>query len=414
MLKKTFMALAVAGTLAVAGCGGGGGGGGSDSGGPSTQTRNDVVGPLDGLQGGLSGEILAPLGTAVAGTPLAGVVDCLDQAVVSDILDITDAIVLGVRPGSANPAAQLTATAAQVQAEASDLVADLQGLVLSLAGSSGCTANALAQTASGNPLAGTQLAALGSQLLPVLNSVQAQLSSPSNPLSLGQISGLLGLVTQAFNGATGLIPPEADNAPVVGGVFDVLSQALTDVQLTVAAAGTGNPTTAAAQVTTTVQNLLDGLLTDVIPIGLIENTSGQPGVVSGPIQDAINQLTSVLGGGLGSLSPTALASALQDPTSLLLNPLQNDVLTLILGPIQQAIAGGGLGGGSIPLLTGTPLDGVLATLTGVLSGGAGGDPLTSLLGSLLGGLGGVGGGGAGASCPLVGTPLAVLCGVLGG
>ena len=411
MLKKTFMALAVAGTVVIAGCGGGGGGG--DGGSSTPTTRNDVVGPLDGLQGGLSSEILTPLHTAVAGTPLVGVVDCLDQSVVNDILDIADAIVLGIRPGAADPAAQLRATAANVQAEVGDLVADLQGLVGSLAGSSGCLANAGAQAGSGsNPLAGTPLSALGAQLLPVLNQVQAQLGAAApGALSLGQLSGLLGQVAQVFNGATGAIPPDVANAPVIGGVLDVVSLALTDVQLTVAAAGTGNPTTAATQLTATVEHLLDGLLTQVIPIGLIEDTSGQPDLVSGPIQDAIDQFTAALSGGLGSLAPANLGNALVDPLAVLLTPLQGELLPLILDPIRAAI-GGGTGGGSVPVLTGTPLDAVLATLTGVLSGGAGGDPLTSLLGSLLGGLGG--GGGGGVTCPLAGTPLAGLCGILGG
>ncbi len=406
-VKKTFMAMAIAGTAFVAGCGGGGGAS-DDPATPVTETRNDVTGPFDGLQGGLSSEILAPLNSAVAGTPLAGVVDCLDQSVVSDILDIADAVALGVRPGAADPAAQLNATATQVQAEAADLVADLQGLVASLAGGAGCTSDAVARTAMGNPLAGTPLTSMGDQLLPVLDQVQAQLSVAPGSLSLGQIAGLLGLVTQAFNGATGAIPAGAANAPVVGGVLAVLSHGLTDVQFTVAAASSGNPVNASSQVISTVQNVFDGMLTQVLPIAMIENTSGQPGVVSGPIQDAIDELTAVLGGGLGNLSSAELGSALENPSTLLLDPLNTDMLPLILGPIEQAIAGGGAGG-SIPVLMGTPLDGVLATLTGVLSGGVGGDPLSSLLGPLLGGIGGGGG-----TCPLAGTPLAALCEVLGG
>lgn len=398
MLQKTFLALALATSVFAVGCGGGGSSG--SSGGSAVETRNDVAGPLDALQGPLSTQVLAPLQSAVAGTPLEGVVDCVDQAVINDVLDVADALALGVQPGAADPAAALAATAANVQAELGDLVADLQGLVTSFAGGVGCSGNAPALTGLGNPLTGTDFAALGSQLLPVLNQVQGQLGGGA--LSLGQLSGLLGLVTQAFNGSSGLIPTDASNAPVVGPVLDVVSQALTDLQLTVAAAASGNPTTTATQVTNTVQNLLGGLLTDVIPISLIEDTSGQGALVSGPIQDAIDQLTAVLGGGLGSLSTAALTDALADPTSLLLNPLENDVLGLILGPIQDAIGGGSVG---LPVATGTPLDGVLGTITGVLSGGVGGDPLTSLLGSLLGGVG---------SCPLAGTPLAALCGVLGG
>ena len=405
MIHKTCLTLALAASLLATGCGGGGSGGSSGSGpGPAVESRNQVSGPLDVLQAPLSSQVLAPLTTAVAGTPLAGVVNCLDQSVIGDVLDIADALAIGLQPGAANPAAALNATAANVQAELGDLVADLQGLVASLAGGVGCSGNAVALPGLGNPLAGTPLAALGTQLLPVLNSVQSLLAgAPAGSLSLGQLSGLLGQVTQAFNGAIGLVPPQAANAPIVGPLLDVISQTLADVQLTVAAAATGNPATVTARVTTTVQNLLDGLLTQVIPIAAIEGTSGQGALVSGPIQDVIDQLTAVLGGGLGSLPGADLAEALADPIALLLNPLESDVLSLILAPIQSAIAGGLGSGAGGP--TGTPLDAVLATITGVLSGGAGGDPLTSLLGSLLGSLGG--------ACPLAGTPLAGLCGLLG-
>jgi len=398
MLKKTLTTLALATSLLAAGCGGGSS---SDSGsGTAVQTRNDVAGPLDVLQGPLSAQVLAPLATAVAGTPLAGVVNCLDQAVVADVLDVADAVALGLAPGASDPAAALSATAANVQAELGDLVADLQGLVASLAaGATGCSSNAAALPGLGNPLTGTDFAALGSQLLPVLNSVQSQLAGGA--LSLGQLSGLMSQVTQALNGALGLIPSDAANAPVVGGVLQVVSQAAADVQLIVAAAATGNPSTAATRVTTTVQNLLNGLLTEVIPIAQIESTSGRPGAVSNGVLSAVTQLTSVFSGGLGSLSNAGLASALTNPTSLLLNPFENDVLSLILAPIQSAISGGGT---SLPIVTGTPLDSVLGIVNGVLSGGVGGDPLTSLLGSLLGVLGN--------SCLLAGTPLAALCGVL--
>jgi len=408
MFQKSLMALALTGTIMLVGCGGGGG---SSGGSNTTAARNDVAGPLDTVQGPLSSQVLDPLAAAVAGTPLQGVVGCLDQAVVNDVVDVVDAIAVGVQPGASNPAAALNATAANVQAELGDLVSDLQGLLTSLAGGAGCNGSASPIAIGSNPLAGTPLASLGTQLLPVLNSLQTQLNGSGgavpSQLSLSQLTGLLGQLNQAFSGGLALVPPQAASAPVVGPALDLVSQALADLQVTLAAAAAGNPSTAATGVTNTVQNLLDNLLTKVIPLSTIETTSGQPGAVTAPIQSAIDQLTAALGGGLGSLPTGALGNSLMLPSNGLFNPFDASVLPLLLDPITSAI-GGGTGGSGVGGVTGTPLDGVLNTITGVLSGGVGGDPLTSLLGSLLGSTPGAGG-----TCPLTGTPLAGLCGILG-
>ncbi|MGQ0622709.1 MAG: hypothetical protein ACT4QA_22870 [Panacagrimonas sp.] len=414
MLQKSLMALALAGCAVLAGCGGGAG---SDAdsgtpGGPPPAARNDVVGPLDVVQAPLSTQVLAPLSAALAGTPLASVVGCVEETVINDVIDVVDALALGIQPGAlGGSAVALPAAAASVQAEVSDLVADLQGLVLSMAGGgAGCTSNAAPRAGLGNPLAGTPLAAFGNLLLPVLAQVQGTLDgtagSPASALSLTQLTTVLGQLSDAFDTAFALVPADALAAPFVGPSLGLVQQSLADLQTSVGMAAVGNPTAVATAITSTVENLLTGLLVDLVPINLIEDTSGRSGAVSGPIQSAIAQVTSVLGGGVGTLPGVALVTSLTAAIGPLLNPLEGDVLPLILDPILAAI-GGTSGGGLIPGgVTGTPLDGVLGIVTGILSGGVGGDPLTSLLGSLLGGVGGF--------CPLAGTPLAGLCGLLGG
>lgn len=413
MLQKSLMALALAGCAMLAGCGGGGSDADSGMpGGPPPAARNDVVGPLDVVQAPLSTQVLAPLSAALAGTPLASVVGCVDDAMINDVIDVVDALALGIQPGAlGGSAVALPAAAASVQAEVSDLVADLQGLVLSMAGGgAGCTSNAAPRAGSGNPLTGTPLADFGNQLLPVLALLQGTLDgtagSPASALSLSQLTMVLGQLSDAFDTAFALIPADALAAPFVGPTLGLVQQSLADLQASVGMAAAGNPTAVATAITSTVENLLTGLLTDLVPINLIEDTSGRSGAVSGPIQSAIAQVTSVLGGGVGTLPGAALVTSLTTAIGPLLNPLEGDVLPLILDPILAAI-GGTSGGGLIPGgATGTPLDGVLGIVGDVLSGGAGGDPLTSLLGSLLGSVGG--------SCPLAGTPLASLCGLLGG
>jgi len=400
MFKKALLALTVAGSLALVGCGGGGGGGG-DAGTPVK--RNDVAGPLDSVQGQLSSDVLSPLTQSLSGTPLAGVVNCVDQAVVNDVLDVVDALALSIQPG-ANPTTAVTVAAADVQAELGDLVTDLQGLVLSLAGTTGCANIPIPLGSLTNPLAGTPLAPLGEQLLPALAQASAVLNGVGGALptqlSLGQLAGVIGQLQQAFNGVSGQIPATVTNAPVVGASLDVVSEALANLQLTVGTAATGNVTGTANALTVTVTDLLDGVLTRVVPLDIIEAAAGRPGVLTNVVHTAIDQLASILGSGLTTLPAGNLGTQLSQGSVDLLEPFNASVLTDLLTQIQTTLAGGvGTGTGGP---TGTPLDGVLVTLTGLLTGTSGGGLLTGLLGGLLGG----------ATCPLAGTPLALLCGIV--
>lgn len=407
MLQKTLLALALAGSVLATGCGGGGGSSAPSEPSAEPAARNDVAGPLDVVQAPISTQVLAPLSSAVAGTPLTSVVDCVDKAVINDVIDVVDALALSLQAGGANPATALAAVAGDLQSELGDLVADLQGLVLSLAGGGAGCNSTTSPVAGTNPLAGTPLADFGNTLLPVLAQLQQALDGngtvPAAPLSLAQLEFVLETLSGSFDEAFALLPAEVTGAPVVGPVLGVVQQTLVDLEavITSAASGTPDPTAITAGITTTLDNLLTGLLTGVVPVQFLEGGSLPDGVISGDIVGAVSTLTSVLTGGLGTSDPTTLVGDLTDAVSGLLDPLTGGALAggdlggglfegllgTLLGSLD-GVTGGTLPGGA----TGTPLDSVLAALTGALSGTAGDTLLGDLLGTIDGLLGGLFGG----------------------
>ncbi|WP_420465754.1 hypothetical protein [Panacagrimonas sp.] len=411
MWQKSLMALALAGSLTLVGCGGGGGSSGSsgDGGAPTPTARNDVAGPLDAVQEPVSNQVLAPLAVASAGTPLAGVVTCVDQIVVGDTLDIVDVLAAQADAGTAG----FQGAATVVQAELTNLVSDLQGLLLSLAGGGACSGTTIPAPGGlgSNPLAGTPLEAFGATLLSTLASVQGGLPGTGGGAGVPDLSVLSGLVAQlaeGYNLALSMVPAEAINAPVVGPSLTLVGTALDDLETTVGAASSGDPTAVASALTVTVEHLVNGLLVDVLPIGLLEGQVGDGGgnPLSGPIMDAIDQLTGLLGTGFTTPGSGLGGDALTGVIETLLAPLTGAVpgvgggdptviLDDLLAQITSVLGGaGGTGGLPIPAVGGAQLNNALAQLTGLLSGaGALEGPLaplfatlTGLLDGLLGGL----------------------------
>lgn len=413
-MKRIALSLAVAGGVFLTGCGGGAGGDPSDNnnGGntPLPQTRSDVVGPLDAIQGPLSSQVLAPIAQAMAGTPMVGMLNCVDQMVVEDMLDVADRFALALQPGAAGSPAAFQAAAANVQAELGDFANDLQGFITSLAAAGGCNSNAAPlPSAGGNPLAGTSLASLGSTL-PLISQLQAQLNgvggaSPTS-LSPAQLSALITQLDAALDQAFASIPAEARNAPMVGPSLLMVQEMVSDMQLLLSEAASNDTAGVQSAVTAMVDRMMGNMLTGLVPLGQIETVSGDPGAISGQVQSAIDQFMSVFAGGVRTQPSSVFGASLASAFDPLINPFEANILDAILGPIDLAIPAGGVPA-TPGLPTGTALDGVLAPITAVLTGaGTGGNPLQALLGSLLGGTGGV------ASCPLAGGPLAALCGIL--
>lgn len=418
--NKGLLALTFSASLALTGCGGGGGGGGSSSSGngsgdgggsnePLTTSYSEVEGPLDAVQQPLSEQVLAPIVAGAAGTPLEGPVSCVTSFVVTDVLDVLDSVLVNVDPATlSNPAALFEGTAANFQATVTELAADLPIALASLAGeecigggSGGDSSDPLAA------LAGTPLEPLAQALAPVLAMANGGGSgeAPSPSVLLAQLStafseGLASIVAQDPSGQIG-------GAPVLGGLLTTLDQALSDLSLTAIALEDMDTDATSAALSVTVENLLNGLLIDVVPIGFIEEQSGQGPIVSSQIQSAVASLAGLLGGGFGGLPAGGFGS----PADALFGPLSDTFLASLQSALAGGLAGGGAGsnvGGFGALLE------VLAPLQALLSGGGdtGGDdgltgtPLDILLAPLMAAMNG----GAGA-CPLAGTPLDALCSV---
>lgn len=400
MLKKSLIALALAGSVFAAGCGGG-----SSSSSPSepeTTARNDVAGPLDAVQEPVSSQVIAPLASAAAGTPLQGVVECVDQVVVGDALDLVDSLAAQAQAG----ATSFTGAAANVQAELTDLVADLQSLLVTLAdpAATGCSGTAVPNLSvpSTNPLAGTPLEAFGATVLSALSTAQAALSGGASAPDLSALSGIIGQLSDAYQMALSNVPESASSAPIVGPALGLVGQALSDLDATVTAAANsgGDPTATTAALAATLENLLTGLLLDVVPVNAIETASGQEGALSGPIQMAIDQLTGALSTGLGGAGGGDLVTTLTGEITTVLDTLgagapsdPASLLQQILAPLTDAIQGGATGGVVVPVTGLDMLDTVLASLTELLAGaGAGGSPLAGLISTLQDLLGGLLGG----------------------
>ena len=396
-MKPWLLGLSLAAAVFAAGCGGGG----SSADNPTTPeppvtpeppTTGKVAGPLDAVQTPLSETVLGQLAGAVADTPLAPVIASADQIVVQDLLDIVDAVALGLQQAATtgNPAA-LADSAPQVQAQVMQMVTHLRGLLDALAAGTGGTGGI-----GSNPLAGTPLAPLGDALTPVLAQIGALGTGGSSgtDLNLTQLAYVVSLLNNHLQTGLSQIPAEARNAPVVGAVFTTLSTSLTDVTGLLAAASTYNATTTTARVQTTVNNLLTNVLTGIVPVHFLEQQTGNPGVLSSQIEAGIAQVSAVLGENLGVVLTPVLEDLLGGALSPLLDPIENQVLPAVLTPIIDALSGGlpGVGGSGFG---GTQLGGLLGLVTDALASTPLGDLVDDILGPVL--------------CLFAGTPLSFLC-----
>lgn len=415
MKNKLPLTALVAAVLALTGCGSSGGDSGQTT--PYT-SRSYVAGPLDAAQTPLSTQVFAPLTSATAGTPLSGVVTCGNQIVTFDVLDIVDSVAVGLQAAAAtqNPAA-ITGIAPSLQSQVTQLAGDLNTLLTALAGGAGCSATNFsaigglpsgggglpsglpsgAGLPAGNPLAGTPLAPLGDALLPVLAQIQAAGGgggSSGNDVQLTTLATTVRLLATTLNGALLQIPAEARTAPIVGGVLLTVSTALNDVSnlLNVALAYQGPATQAALQ--TALQHTLSNVLTQVVPVIFLEAQAGQPGVFSNQINAAVATASQQLAGGLGMVTTPVLETGLRDALAPALNPIENQVLPAILGPINSALAGSA-GAGAAGGVSQSGLPPELMSAVGQVA---------NVLFTL--------GGGAAMPCPLAGTPLSAACALI--
>ncbi len=415
MLKKVLLASAVSGVFLLTGCGGSSGGADAPAPTPPPTTQGgdglivseSVSGPLDPVQDQLS-SVFGQLGVAAAGTPLEAVLHCADQTVTHSTLDIADTVLAQLQTslvtgGNVSTSPDPAALAASLGGLAANLTQLLQGLGDT---GGGCLASTFTLSQVGfatNPLAGTPLEPLGTQLGPVLSNIAVVLDSydgHEEDLQLGQVATLISQLNTAMQTALAQIPADAYEAPVVGGVLSTVSIALQDTNNLMGSVLVYNAEGTTAGLQALLDHALVNALTGILPVRMIEDQAGQPGVLTGPIELAVAQFSSTLAGAIGTVATPALETLLGGALESVLDPIENGLLPTILGPLTEALDGelGGIPDLGNPL-AGTPLAPVLDAVTGVL-------------GSLLGGLGGGEGGGE-EPCPFADLPLlSALCGIV--
>jgi hypothetical protein len=418
MFKKLLLSTASAATVALVACGGGGGsdvttppptGGGGNP--PPAATQYRVTGPLDAVQGPVSTQVFGQLESATDGTPLKALLVCADDAVNYDALDIADTIANALQAaaasGSPDPAA-LAATAPALNASINQLASDLQGTLNALSGSGGCGSNGqvIGFPTGTNPLAGTALAPLGTELEAVLAQIQ-QLhpGSGGTTLPLTTLAALTAeLHSQIDAGVAGIAPmaPQFLNKPIVGGVVSSVQTMLHDVDALVLAASQGDTVAVKAALNTMLADAVSNSLTQAVPLALVEQQASQAGVFTAPILSGAQNVADLFSNAVGtSFTTTALKAALANAIEPVLDPIVTQVmpvlsdqfvvvlhdlspatlsnavtqLTVLLGPV------GGLG---------QPVNTVLSEIVASVQSGAGGttvcpssDPLLNTLCGLL-------------------------------
>ena len=362
MIRPTLFAAALGASLLLTACGGGGSS--DDNGGsPAVVTKTSIAGPLDTVQRQLSNGVISPLASAVAGTPLEPVLVCTDAIATGDVLDIVDTVLVGLQSSVPNAGANPAALADSLR----NMSANLVGILQALGGqASACAQNTLSldqlQSAL-TALDGTPLAPLAQQLQPVLAQIIGTLGSQpgGSAPSLSMLSALGQQLQAALQTGIARLPAGTTNTPIVGGTLFTLQVAVGDVSSLLTAVAGQNPTAATTAVRTLTQNLLVNLTTRLVPLNLLGSPAGVSALTA-QIQAAAQQFATALPTGTGQ-------TQLQQLASLVLDPVQNQLLPLIVGPIMDALAHGS--GGSGGVLAGTALAPAVNLVQQVLAGLAG-------------------------------------------
>jgi len=382
MIRQALLSGLVVSVVSLSACGGGAGSTEAATDAPASSVSpitGKVAGPLDTVQSSLSQSVLLPLEDAAAGTALASTLACANKAVTDNSLDAIDSILNGL----ANRPDLVSVTPAQLAGQVLQLSQNLSAMLQSLAGDLTCVPNAVL---TGNPLVGTPLEPLGATLTPVLQQIQLQLGGGSpGQNGYASLSVLVSQLRVAYASGLAQLPTSATTAPIVGGLLTTVDVSLGDLSSVFNALAANDSAALTAAVQATVNNLLVNLLTQVVPVEVIEDQAGQPGLISDAVAQAAAQFTAPLG-----LLTTPLGNLLgSSQLQPVLNPVINQVLPAVLTPISAALATVVPTPGS----TAIPLETLLA-------------PVTTALTALLG-LGNVGN--PAPVCLFAGTPLAILC-----
>jgi hypothetical protein len=414
MFKKLLLSTASAATLALTACGGGGG---VDvvvppvvTPPPPTPTQYRVSGPMDAVQGPVSSQVFGQLESATEGTPLKALLVCADNTINFDALDIADTIANALQSAasSGSPStAALTSSAGALNSSVNQLANDLQGLLNALAGSGGCGSNGqvVGIAAGTNPLAGTALAPLGTELEGIL--YQLKLEHPGSggtSLSLDQLAARTGLLHQQMDIAISALSTSAPSfltKPIAGGVLASVQAMLQDVDALTQAAAVLDETAVKSALNTLLQDAVSNSLTQVVPLDLVEQQASAAGVFSVPVLSGSSGVADLFSGSVGTVyTTTALKTALGDALDPVLDPIATQVLPVLSDQFIVSLHN------LSPATLGNALN-ELTTLVGPVGGL--GQPVSTLLSLIVGSV--QTGSGGTTVCPSSNPLLNILCGL---
>ncbi len=376
------------------------GGGSSDAPGSSfneaaVEARsNQINGPLDPVQNSVVSDVIGGQLAANLPAPVGPGVSCLADAL-NSLVDGPDAVLAALQglPSGADPAQALQSAAGHLTGSLQRFADELQAALAALSGQqANCTTVAAgaraADTSGNNPLSGTPLAALGDALAGLAGGVDGAAGNAEDPdlrAVAAALQSLLGNVEAGFS----LIPAEVRTAPVVGSLLETIETTIVELRTTLPAIGAYDAPQTQAGLESLLNNLLDGVLTGVIPVEQIDQATGQN--FSGQIRAGIDQATVLLGNGLGQLITPAFNQGLNGALEPVLDPVEGLLAQLLNGdsinggnPLTGLLAGIAGNGASSPLdallglLTFGSSGNGLADLTAALSGNAGQSPLYQL------------------------------------
>ncbi len=296
--------------------------------------RSTVIGPLTMVQDTLSNSVMQPLAIASSGTPLAGVVSCANFAIGGNALNIVNAVAKGQRGLAQNPKA-LADMAPQIQIQILQLARDLQQMIFALAGGAACSDNTMVTTLKGNPLAGTPIAVLGEELLPVLSNILN--AERADQPSLVDLANQLMAISNAYNRAYRQLPtnvvgtkvPDGVPAsatrmievPVLGGVLSAFNSMLPALSVLMQSAAEGDTPWVLAMLENTTYSVIENLLLNVLPLNNLQALSGST-MLSAPIHKAAVQIGKQLSGSMNSpISDASLQVALSNAMAPVLSTL---------------------------------------------------------------------------------------------
>lgn len=379
-------ALAVSVALA-AGCGGGGGG--SSGGGSDTVPvgGNQVTGPTDPVQ-----EVLLDVGDQAAGAPVVGDTSAALVSALVALLDVPDGLAAGFQDFL-------------VSQDPNDLLqsGELAGDAL-LSFAAGISETLIQLTEEGQAIPGSE--ALLPLLLQLQQAVQDGITNTTGGGDLTVVTDLLIDIAGQLTALSGQVPPQVQDAPLVGDLLAALGGASGDLATLLDAVGrlNGDDTSAALVglldgVADALSGSLPGDAGAMLPAALTDATllfQNGLAVLLNPLFQALRGVLAPVTGDASPFAPVVSGLLAGDTSGL------TDV-----GGLAALLAGGGMssGGTQIPLLSdllaGLPLLGdLLAGLTGggALDGGLdsilvllnqGGTGSVPLLGDLLQGIPGL-------------------------